>query len=412
MSPFNSLLYICGYLIFPIIFMKHFLLFVASLFASLQLFAGNAAVSVLTCSPGDEVYSLFGHTGLRYKNEEKGLDVVFSYGYFDFDSPNFVWRFVKGETDYIVGAVPYEMFMEEYEERGGAVVEQVLELTPGQEQELFDIIAFNCRLENRKYRYNYFYNNCTTKIRDQIARVASGLSYAGYDAAGNVTFRDELRRLTASHPWYSFGIDLMLGADIDKPATGMELQFIPENFLRDLEDATVVMANGETVPFVKEQSLVLVEAENNTAIVESRFTPFYVSVLLLLFTFIIMLCEIRSKRTFWLFDAVLLTLQGLCGVLLLFMALFSQHPAVDNNWAMLLLNPLMLVIMPVYVNRLRKNRTMSVAWVQVVCVLLFFLSAAFSLQVYPTPIYFCAVALLVRSVFNIYKERICDLSLY
>lgn len=391
--------------------MKHFLLFAVSLFASLPLFAGNAGVSVLTCSPGDEVYSLFGHTGLRYRNDEKGLDVVFSYGYFDFDSPNFVWRFVKGETDYIVGAVPYEMFMEEYEERGGTVVEQVLELTPEQEQELFDIIALNCRLENRKYRYNYFYNNCTTKIRDQIARVAAGLSYAGDDAVCDVTFRDELRRLTASHPWYSLGIDLLLGADIDKPASGRELQFIPGNFQRDLDAAAIAAANGETVPFVRERNLTAMGPEEKTTAVESRFTPFYVSLLLLLFTFIIMLCEIRSKKTFWLFDAALLSLQGLCGALLLFMALFSQHPAVDNNWAMLLLNPLMLIVMPVYVNSLRKRRPMSIAWVQVVFVLLFFLSAAFSLQVYPTPIYFCAAALLVRSVFNIYKERICELSL-
>ena len=86
--------------------MRRFLLFAVSLFASVQLMAGNADISVLTCSPGDEIYSLFGHTGLRYKNDAKDIDVVFSYGYFDFDSPNFVWRFIIGETDYIVGAVP------------------------------------------------------------------------------------------------------------------------------------------------------------------------------------------------------------------------------------------------------------------------------------------------------------------
>ena len=155
----------------------------------------------------------------------------------------------------------------------------------------------------------------------------------------------------------------------------------------------------------------LVEPESLAASVETRFTPFYVSILLLLFTFIIMLCEVRAKKTFWFFDAALMTLQGVCGLLLLFMSLFSQHPAVDNNWAMLLLNPVMLFIMPVYVNRLKKHRSMSIAWVQVIFVILFLLSGVFSLQVYPTPMYFCALALLVRSVFNIYKENICDLNL-
>jgi hypothetical protein len=77
-----------------------------------------------------------------------------------------------------------------------------------------------------------------------------------------------------------------------------------------------------------------------------------------------------------------------------------------------LLNPLMLLVMPVYLHKLKKHRSMSIAWVQVAFVILFFLSGAFSLQVYPAPLYFCAVALLVRSVFNIYKDRICDLSLY
>ena len=389
---------------------KRFVILIVSLFASLTIIASNVNVSVLTCSPGDEIYSLFGHTGLRYKNDDKGIDVVFSYGYFDFESPNFVWRFILGETDYIVGAVPYEIFMGEYEERGTVVVEQVLELTPGQEQQLFDIIAFNCRPENRKYRYNYFYNNCTTKIRDQISRVSDGVSYVDDAKSGNLTFRDELRRLTSAHPWYSFGIDLLLGAEVDKPATVRELQFIPGNFQRTLEEAVVVSENGEVIPFVKEQTELSVESENLIVSIESRFTPFYVSILLLLFTFIVMLCEVRTKKTFWLFDAILMSLQGLGGVLLLFMALFSQHPAVDNNWVILLVNPVMLFVMPVYVNKLRNYRTMSIAWVQVVLVVLFFLSAIASLQVYPTPIYFCALALLVRSLFNIYKEKICDLN--
>ena len=121
--------------------------------------ADNVSISVITCSPGDEVYSLFGHTGLRYRNYDDGTDIVFSYGYFNFNAPNFVWRFILGETDYMVGAVPYNHFIREYEERGSAVVEQVLDLTAGQEAALYSALVDNCREENRIYRYNYFYNN-------------------------------------------------------------------------------------------------------------------------------------------------------------------------------------------------------------------------------------------------------------
>jgi hypothetical protein len=119
---------------------------------------------------------------------------------------------------------------------------------------------------------------------------------------------------------------------------------------------------------------------------------------------------VRKKRTFWGFDVLLMTLQGLSCSLLLFMALFSQHPAVGNNWLLLLFNPLALVLMPVYVCRIRKHKRLTVAWVQVAMALLFFGSAVLQLQVYPLPIYFCAMALLVRSLFLIYKENICELS--
>ena len=106
-----------------------------------------------------------------------------------------------------------------------------------------------------------------------------------------------------------------------------------------------------------------------------------------------------------------MSLQGLAGALLLFMALFSEHPAVDVNWLILLLNPLALVLMPVYVNRIRKHKSMTIAWAQVVFVALFVLTAILGLQVYPAPIFFCAIALLARSLFHIYKDRICDLNI-
>lgn len=382
-----------------------------TIFLSLSLMAfpalrAEARVSVLTCAPGNEAYSLFGHTGLRYADDEKGIDIVFNYGYFDFDAPNFIWRFVLGETDYMVGAVPFDRFVDEYSERGSAVIEQVLELSPQQEQALFDALVKNCRPENRVYRYNYFYNNCTTKIRDKVAEAAGDIGMPD-TVARYVTFRDALNALTASHPWYSFGINLLLGSDVDAPATGYGLQFIPQNYMLDLERCSVALSGGN-VPFVKEQNI-LVEGKA-PAVVHSNFTPFNASLLLLLATFVVMLCEVRKKKTFWGFDILLMALQGLAGVLLLFMALFSQHPAVGNNWLLLLLNPLSLVLMPLLVRSVRKGRAPLVAWAQVTFASLFFLSAIFSLQVYPVPVYFCAAAILVRSLFLIYKENICELS--
>lgn len=390
--------------------MKKSIIFILGVFVSLSMVAGNAKFSVLTCAPGNEAYALFGHTGLRYCDEKKGVDIVFNYGYFDFDSPNFAWRFILGETDYMVGVVSYDTFCREYQQRGSEVVEQVLDLTPEQESDLFLMLKENCLPRNRVYRYNYFYNNCTTKIRDKVASVADGVAL---DAVAKYpTFRDALNALLVNHPWYAFGINLLLGADIDRPATQHGLQFIPQNYMNDLDACHIANADGKMHPFVKERNVVVENAELESVSENghSNVTPFNVALLLLVATFIVMSCEVRKKKTFWGFDVLLMTVQGLAGCLLLFMALFSQHPAVGNNWLLLLLNPLALVLMPIYVYRIRKHKPMKIAWIQVLMVVMFFVSAILQLQVYPLPIYFCATALLVRSLFLVYKENICELS--
>ena len=135
--------------------------------------ADDTRISVLTCSPGDKAYELFGHTAVRYVNKSKEMDVVFNYGFFDFNSPGFMWRFALGETDYCLGCIPFSYFVPEYEKRGSSVTEQLLDLTPEQEQRLFDALVENCKPENKTFRYNYFYNNCTTKARDKIIEVLS-----------------------------------------------------------------------------------------------------------------------------------------------------------------------------------------------------------------------------------------------
>ena len=373
--------------------------------------ADEARFSLITCSPGDEAYSLFGHTALRYVDEESGVDKVYNYGYFSFDTPNFVWRFILGQTDYLVASVPFEYFIPEYVERGSMVVEQVLNLTPSQVRSLYRLLEENCRLRNRVYRYNYFYANCTTKARDKfLESLGNGCSIVYMQPEVPLpTFREALRSMTASHPWYSFGIDLLMGSDVDSPATSEQLQFIPANLMNDLGNACIADAEGGNVPAVKEINILA--RENKPVAPRNNLTPFNASLLLLLFTFIVMLCELRSKRTFWGYDLVLMTVQGLGGCLLLFMALCSEHPAVDANFVMLLINPLALILMPFLVYRIIKHKSLQIAWVQVAFVLLFFLSALLGLQCYPAPLYFCAAAILSRSLFHIYKERICELNI-
>lgn len=368
-------------------------------------------VSVLTCSPGDEAYSLYGHTALRYVDTDRNLDVVFNYGCFDFSTPNFGWRFVLGETDYMVGCQDFEDFLPEYALRGSAVVEQVIDLNEDEARALFKALLLNIRPQNRVYRYRYLDNNCTTKVRDRLLEVlaaAGDVVYSDSVPAGK-TYRDALALPSMEHPWYTFGVNLLLGAGVDNSLDVMTAQFLPLDYMNALKGMSIVAADGRERRVVAETNILL--PENKVAGVRSNFTPFNASLLLLLATFVAMLCELRKRKTWWGVDVLLMSVQGLAGALLLFMALFSEHPAVDVNWLIVLLNPLALVLMPVYVYRIRKHKSMKIAWAQVLFVVLFVLTALLGLQVYPAPIFFCAIALLVRSLFHIYKDRICELNI-
>ena len=369
-------------------------------------------VSVLTCSPGEEVYSLYGHTALRCLNTSTGEDLVFNYGLFDFNTPNFTWRFVLGETDYWVGCTYYSDFVREYELRGSGIVEQVLDLTDVEATNLFMLLRENINPKNRVYRYRYLDNNCTTKVRDIILEALKGNAAVIYkgDVESDVSYREALNVPAEGNPWYAFGINLLLGADVDKTPSREAMQFLPGNFMKDLDNAYIVGLDGTERKLVAEKNILLKEKGKRAATC-NNFTPFNASLLLLLGTFIAMLCELRKRKTYWGVDVALMLLQGLPGLLLLFMALFSQHPAVGNNWLLLLLNPLALVLLPFIVCHIRKHKSMKIVWVQIAFVAMFLLTAIFCLQIYPTPVYFFATALLVRALFHLYKDKICDLNI-
>ena len=171
-------------------------------------------ISILTCMPGPEIYELNGHSAVRVVTETG--DSVWNYGLFSFDQPNFVYRFVKGETDYMAGAYPTEWFIPDYRQRGSRVYEQELLLSPEEKQRLIEILHPDIKPENRVYRYNYIKDNCATRIRDNIEQVVGGIRYT--DTLHYGSYREEMRAHHASYPWYQFGIDLALGSGLDIPS--------------------------------------------------------------------------------------------------------------------------------------------------------------------------------------------------
>ena len=205
--------------------------------------------SLLTCAPGSEIYALFGHTALRYQNFSDQTDLVFNYGMFSFNTPHFVFRFVKGETDYQLGITPYPYFESEYALRGSSVYEQELNLTPAEKWKLLSLLEENYRPENREYRYNYFYDNCTTRARDQIERSIDGTVVYPEGKEGK-TFRSIVHEFTAGSSWDELGIDLCLGAEADKPIDS-RLQMFAPFYMRDFAaQAYILQPDGSRRPWL------------------------------------------------------------------------------------------------------------------------------------------------------------------
>ena len=305
--------------------------------------ADSVEVSLLTCSPGTEVYSLYGHTAIRVKSYTTGEDWVFNYGVFSFNRPNFIWRFTRGECDYQIGALPFAYFAEEYEERGSAVYQQVLNLRASEKERLWTLLVENMRPENREYRYNFLYDNCTTRARDRIEEAVEGkIIYPEQDTVR--TYREIIHQYTAQHPWAELGNDICLGAEADRPISVRDEMFAPFYLLRYANGAVIQGSDGSTRPLVLFQSQV-VEGRDVEIQKEFPWSP-ALSVWILFFCVAgLTVVERWRHACFWGIDIFLMSLVGGIGLVVTFLFFFSVHPTVGSNWQIWVFNPIPLVAM-------------------------------------------------------------------
>lgn len=303
-------------------------------------------VSLLTFFPGSEVYQLEGHTALRVQGDSIG-DFALNWGTFDFAAPNFIYRFVKGETDYSVEAVPATLFINYYGDSGRKVVEQELNLSEAETQRLIARVAENLKPENRVYRYNYVYDNCATRPLAHIeASLDDGPLTLGDEPMPELhSFREVMAYYHGNYPWYQFGIDTALGSGIDAPIGVREKTFAPVMLMEIL--AGTRKADGS--PLVS-RTTVLREgnsANGGTSVLGPTpwlLTPSALAWAILALTVVISLYDYRrSCRSRW-FDSLLFALLGLEGLVLTFLIFISVHEATSPNWLYLWLNPLALVV--------------------------------------------------------------------
>lgn len=359
----------------------------------------SVVVSLLTCTPGQLVYELYGHTAIRVKEVgARQSDWVFNYGTFSFNQPHFVWRFMLGETDYELGVVPYSIFYEFYvkEERG--IDEQVLNLSSTEAKRLVDALSKNLEPENATYRYNFFYDNCVTRALRQIENAVEG-TVVWPKADENKTLRDIVHEFSTPSPWNEFGQDLLLGAEADEKADLAKQQFAPIYAERFVTDAMIKDKDGK-VRHLAAPVRTLLPAQPGVQTEESGFplSPTVVFGIILVLTIAISTAELLKKKRYWQYDVLLMVAQGLTGCIITFLFFFSSHPAVGSNWLITLFNPLPLVLFPWFMKAAAVGKRSWVMYVQGALVVLFIFSAVLGVQQYPTEVYLIAVTLLVRVI--------------
>lgn len=298
---------------------------------------GDLIVSIVTCEPGPDVYELCGHSALRIRNER--MDSVWNYGIFDFTSPNFLYRFCKGETDYMVYGYQFARFMPTYVRRGSKVTEQVLDLTQEEARRLKEMVERESLPENRVYRYNYVRDNCATRPWKRVTQ-ASSEPVLLPDTLHFPTFRQEMRHFHRNYPWYQFGIDLVLGSGLDYPLERDEDTFAPPVLEAKIADATI---GGR--PLVKE-TRVIYPGNGDVTLPPTPWykTPMAAGILMLALSLGALFAFVRKGKGWRWWISLYFLAAGIAGCIVAFLVFFSQHEATSPNVLIFWLNPLQLII--------------------------------------------------------------------
>lgn len=301
-------------------------------------------ISVLTFGQGDAVFERFGHNALRVQDTATGLDLAYNWGMFSFEQPNFLGRFLSGDTQYWVEAFPTPFLLQVYREQDRHTVEQVLALTPAQRLDIATFVAENAREANKYYRYDYFRDNCSTRLRDALDRVLDGSLRRRFEPIITPwTYRSESVRLMQEDRLAQAGIDVALGPRADAPLTAWESMFIPMRLRDHLRDVTVPTANGPAIALVAEET-VLYEARRTPELMERRglsigaWGPVLGAWMLLLAPFGAA-ARRRTRIPAALMAALFYALTGILGLVLVGMWVGSAHVFWYDNLNLLLFSP-------------------------------------------------------------------------
>jgi len=319
-------------------------------------------ISLLTCTPGQELYSTFGHSALRVTDSSDGSDIIYNYGTFDFDDPAFYSKFIRGNLLYFVSVDKLENFLKEYKYEQRGITEQVLNLTCAEKEKLYSALRENAKEENKYYKYDFVYDNCTTRLRDIVFENATGrVNTKDIRPAGGVTFRNLIHEyLDKSYQyWSKLGIDILLGSPIDKKISNSEAMFLPDYLLKGFDSAAI---NGKPLVSGKTEILKPTLRPNKRPLL----SPFAIFTILFLLIAVLSFFK-KAARFFSVFDFIFFFFSGVLGILILFMWFGTDHPECRNNFNLFWALPTHLLIVFVALKKL---------WVKYYFRIIFWISVA------------------------------------
>lgn len=299
-----------------------------------QPLSDSATASVITCGPGNDFYTTFGHSAIRITDSTRGIDWVYNYGTFDFDTPHFYWKFAQGQLNYCLSRSRFENFMAVYDWEQRWVCEQRLNFTPQEVNNLFVMLEWNYLPENRYYKYDFFRDNCATRVRDMV-EAAAGKRTIGFDNWEDHSYRYWLHEATAGGclEWWTLGVDLLLGLRADHACSTSEAMFYPESMMELYNIAT--FDASEPVCHPVEELL-----QDTRPPLHRSFPPMVV------FALVFVAVALLSWKRLWpcWADRVLFVIAGVVGLFLIFMWVGTDHWCTKWNLNILWASPLLILI--------------------------------------------------------------------
>lgn len=328
--------------------------------------ANDTTFYLITCGPGTETYSIYGHSALRIVVPQKGIDSVYNWGVFDYDTPNFAWKFAKGRLDYMLQAQSFNSFMQSYFYEERSVYAQRINITAQETRKLAELVNENLKPANRNYRYDFFYDDCSTRIRDLLEKsIGDILRYPPPESGKVPTFRDMVAKYQNPYPWLRFGVDLIMGSTSDKKAGFRDRMFLPLDLKEELSES-FVQRDGKMIPLLQNPVILL---DYPSPAPKQNFLTAPPFVFTLLITLILILAALtKSIKIIRIIDIIIYSVFSVLAILMIFFNFFTDHEQMRWNLNIIWLNPVILICLVLLI----LNKTPAI-WFRI----LFYISAGF-----------------------------------